>query len=242
MTVASIRNVQLANVGYVTKPLTMMMNNHQLIWITATTADNFLAGLMKNATELERTSTLPHVVGPNIQSYDLHHICLALQSCEPTTTVSVIPSCDEKYISMNFGVLVETITLDDGKVIKKYENLRSIDSFKMMNSSLEKLVDILPRHRFGILASVFPNLSSTELKLLQQKGYYPYSYVSGREKFGEKSLPPLNEWRNTLEGNAVTITQENLNHDNVEHSELPNSTRLPRCIPENRLRFSRMRL
>ena len=113
---------------------------------------------------------------------------------------------------MNFGVLVETITLDDRKVIKKYEKLRFIDSFTMMKASLEKLVDILPRDRFGILASVFPNQSSTELKLLQQKGYYPYSYVSGREEFSEKSLPPLNELRNTLEGNAVKITQENLNH------------------------------
>ena len=59
VTVASIRKVQLANVGYVTKPLTIMMNNRQLIWITATTADNFLAGLMKNAIEHEGTSTLP---------------------------------------------------------------------------------------------------------------------------------------------------------------------------------------
>ena len=108
---------------------------------------------------------------------------------------------------MNFGVLVETISLDDGNVIKKYENLRFIDSFKMMNS----LVDILPRDCFGILASVFPNLSSTELKLLQQKGYYPYSYVSSRKKFSEKSLPPLNERQNTLEVNSVKITQENLN-------------------------------
>ena len=113
---------------------------------------------------------------------------------------------------MNFGVLVETITLDDGKVIEKYENLRRFDSFKMMNSSLKKLVDILPRDRFGILAYVFPNLSSTELKLLQRKRYYPYSYVSGRVKFSEKSFPFPNEWCNTLEGNTVTITQENLNH------------------------------
>ena len=172
----------------------------------------FLGWAHEKCNRARRNVNFTPVVGHNIQNYDLHHICLALQSCQPTTTVSVIPSTDEKYISMNFGVLVETITLDDGKVIKKYENLRFIDSFKMMNSSLEKLVDILPRDRFGILASVFPNLSSTELKLLQQKGYYPYSYVSGREKFSEKSLPPLNEWRNTLEGNAVTKTQENLNH------------------------------
>ena len=172
----------------------------------------FLGWAHEKCNRARRNVNFTPVVGHNIQNYDLHHICLALQSCEPTTTVSVIPSTDEKYISMNFGVLVETITLDDGKVIKKYENLRFIDSFKIMNSSLERLVDILPRDRFGILASVFPNLSSTELKLLQQKGYYPYSYVSGREKFSENSLPPLNEWRNTLEGNAVTITQENLNH------------------------------
>ena len=72
---------------------------------------------------------------------------------------------------MDFGVLEETITLDDGKVIKKYENLRFIDSFNMMSSSLKKLVDILPRDCFGTIASVSPNLSSTELKLLQQKGY-----------------------------------------------------------------------
>ena len=75
------------------------------------------------------------VVGLTIQNYDLHHFCSALQS--PTTTVSIIPSTDEKYISMNFGVIVETITLDDEKVIKKYENLRSIDSFKKINSSLK---------------------------------------------------------------------------------------------------------
>ena len=36
------------------------------------------------------------VVGQNIQNYDLHNICLALQTCEPTTTVSVIPSTDKK--------------------------------------------------------------------------------------------------------------------------------------------------
>ena len=178
------------------------------------------------------------MVGHNIQNYDRHHICLALQSCEPTSTVSVIPSTDEKYISMNFGVLVETISLDDENVIKKYENQRFIDSFKMMNS----LVDILPRDCFGILASVFPNRSSTELKLLQQKRYYLYSYVSSREKFSEKSLPPLNEWRNTLKRSKNNSRKLEPRQDDVEHSELSNSTRLPRCIPGNQLRSSCMRL
>ena len=55
------------------------------------------------------------VVRHNIQNYDLHHIFLALNECEPSTNVQVIPATDEKYISMTFGVFVETITTDEGK-------------------------------------------------------------------------------------------------------------------------------
>ena len=137
MIVDSPRKVQLAGVGYITSLLTTMMNSRQLIWITSTTADNFQAGLMKNATKYERTTNLPHWWVIKTQHYDLHHICKALPSCKSTTTVSVIQSTDEKYISMNFGVLVETKTLEDGKVIKKFENLRFIESFIIMNSLLK---------------------------------------------------------------------------------------------------------
>ena len=135
----------------------------------------FLGWAYEKRSRARRNVNFTPLLDHNIQNFDLHHICLALQSCDPTTIVSVIPSTDEKYISMKFGVLVETITIEDGKVIKIYENLRLIGSFKMMNSSLEKLVHISPGDRSGILASVFPNLSSKDLKLLQ-KGYYPYSY------------------------------------------------------------------
>ena len=60
-----------------------------------------------------------------------------------------------------------------------------------MNSSLENLVDILRRDRFGILASVFPKLSSTELKLLEEKrekDITPIHIEGGREKLSEKIL------------------------------------------------------
>ena len=125
-----------------------------------------------------------------------------LQPCEPTTTVRLLLK-----ISITFGVLLEIITLDDEKKIKKDKNVRFIDSFKMMKSSLKTLVEILPRDVFGILASVFPNMSSTELKVSQQR-YYQYLGVRGGENINEKSLPPLNDCRNTVEGNAVTITLE----------------------------------
>ena len=43
---------------------------------------------------------------------------------------------------MTFGVLIDTFVTEKGKIVKIYEYLRFIDSFKMMNSSLEKLVEI----------------------------------------------------------------------------------------------------
>ena len=152
------------------------------------------------------------VVGHNIQNYDLHHICLALNECEPTTTVQVILATDEKYISMTFGVLIETITTDEGKTKKIYEYLRFIDSYKMMNSSLEKLTAILPTDQFVILNSMFPGISDSDLELLKQKGHYPYSYVSDRSKFLDTTLPPLENWRNTLEGGIVSIKETELEH------------------------------
>ena len=50
----------------------------------------------------------------------------------------------------------------------------------MMNSSLEKITEILPIDQFGILNSMFPGTSDSDLELLKQKGQYPYSYVSDR--------------------------------------------------------------
>ena len=84
---------------------------------------------------------------------------------------------------MTFGVLVETITTDEGKSKKIYKNLRFIDSYKMMNSSLEKLTDILPNEQLCILNSIFPGISGSDLQLLKQKSHYPYSYKSDRSRF-----------------------------------------------------------
>ena len=109
------------------------------------------------------------LVSHNIKNYNLDHIFLDLQSCEPTSTASKIPSIDEKYISTNFGVLVETITLEDGKVKEKNENLRFIDSIETMSSSLKTLVEFVSKDCFGTIASVFPNLFLTGIEAYPAK-------------------------------------------------------------------------
>ena len=72
---------------------------------------------------------------------------------------------------MTFGVLIDTFVTEMRKTVKIYEYLRFIDSFKMMSSSLEKLVEILPDDRFEILKAMFSTLSDANLQLLKQKGY-----------------------------------------------------------------------
>ena len=128
----------------------------------------FLGWAHEKCNRARRNIKFIPVVGHNIQNYDLHHICLALNNCEPTTTISIIPATDEKYISMTFGVLIDTFVNKKGTTVKVYEYLRFIDSFKMMNSSLEKLVEILPENQFEIMKSMFPTVSGENIQLLKQ--------------------------------------------------------------------------
>ena len=148
------------------------------------------------------------VEGHNTQNYDLHHICLALNNCEPTTTISVIPATDKKYISVTFDVFIDTFVNEKGTTVKMYEYLRFIDSFKMMNSSLE----ILPAYQLEIMKSMLPTVSGENTQLLKQKGYYTYSYMSSRAKFSDTQLPSLEKWGNTLDGGNGNITESNLAH------------------------------
>ena len=62
------------------------------------------------------------------------------------------------------------------------------------------------------MRAMFSILSDAQLQLLKQKGYYPYSYVTGRSKFSDTSLPPLSKWGNTLDGRAVRVTETKLQH------------------------------
>ena len=169
----------------------------------------FLGWAHEKCNRARRYVNLTPVVGHNIQNYDLHHICLALNDCESTTTIKVIPSTDKKYISVTFGVLIDTITTQEGRTQKIYECLRFIESYKIMNSSLEKLVENLPDTHFNIMKAMFPSDSESNAHLLKQKRYYPYSYVCDRTKCSEERLPPLSEWRNTLEGGKLAVSEEN---------------------------------
>ena len=66
------------------------------------------------------------------------------------------------------------------------KNIIFIDSMLFMNSSLVKLVKNL--NDFKYLSGVF---SGEKLKLVKEKGIYPYEYMNSFKRFKEDRLPDI---------------------------------------------------
>ena len=126
--------------------------------------------------------------------------------------MSVIPSTDEKYISLSIGVLIKTIKRKNGSEQKIFEYLRFIDSCEFLNSSLQQLADNLPSEKMSILNKFFANETEEQRCLIRQRGFYSYSYMTKREKFAEKELLPLQNWSDVLNGGKVAVSQADLEH------------------------------
>ena len=59
---------------------------------------------------------------------------------------------------------------------------------QFMNSSLDKFVKNLSDEDFKCLVEKY---GSKKLRLLKQKGAYPYEYMNSFERFNEENLPAI---------------------------------------------------
>ena len=64
--------------------------------------------------------------------------------------------------------------------------LRFIDSFNFINSSLEKVVSNLSLDKLRETEKVFKD----KIKFVSRKGVYPYDYIDSITNFNEKELLP----------------------------------------------------
>ena len=166
--------------------------------------EDFLGFAHENCNWMRRTINFTPVIGHNIANYEFHPLCWAFREIEPSTTISVIPSTDAKYISMTFSVLIKEVAGIDGKVRKIYDYLRFIDCFKFLTTSLEKLFGNLPASAFAIFDSIFDSDQSVDdLSSIKEKGIYPYSYMTDRSKFAEREFPPLEKLKNSLDNSKL---------------------------------------
>ena len=126
----------------------------------------------------------------NFSNYDAHLFIKEFGKVEGDLTV--IPQTDEKYISMTQKVKVGDV----------WREIRFIDSFRFMPSSLDKLSTNLNTNQLINLAMYFKD--EQQFDLLSRKGVYPYQWLDNETKFSEQQLPPKSEFYSSLKGEGIT--------------------------------------
>lgn len=132
------------------------------------------------------------IVFHNLSNYDAHFFISALAKNIPGQ-ISVIPCTDQQYISFT-----KTVPSNRTDKFAKFIQLRFIDSFRFMTSSLDYLSSLLPSCDKNVLRSQYKHLTEEQMQLLQRKGVFCYDYIDSWSKLDETSLPSKEQFYNNL--------------------------------------------
>lgn len=139
------------------------------------------------------------IVFHNLSGYDCH--LFIKQLGKAPGPIKILPKTKENYISFT-----KFIPISKEESIQ----LRFIDSFKFLGTSLEKLAKSMKTKEFSFLNSYFPN--EYEFNLLTRKGVYPYDHMSEWKCYDESSLPSKESFYNS-------VTNESLSDEDYEHAK-----------------------
>ncbi|KYN13228.1 hypothetical protein ALC57_14592 [Trachymyrmex cornetzi] len=106
--------------------------------------------------------------------------------------------------SIDYYVRCSTKDKNENHFQKNFLRLRSIDSFKFLSASLDKLASYLDKDKLKIVRSEFSTLSDEEFELLTRKDVFPYEYVDCVEKLQDTRLPPRELFFSSLTGDTVS--------------------------------------
>ena len=138
----------------------------------------------------------------NLSGYDSHLFIKKIGcSINKNENIKCIATNEEKYISFTKTIVTGQYTNKKGKVKDKTFDIVFKDSLKFMSSSLEALVNNLPKDAFKNLLNYF---TPKQTELLKQKGFYPYEYMDSEEKFNDTKLPPREAFYSKLSGKGIT--------------------------------------
>ncbi|XP_041985987.1 uncharacterized protein LOC121738160 [Aricia agestis] len=153
--------------------------------------------------QYKRPSFVP-IFFHNLAGYDCHLFIKALG--EVPGNIKIIPKTKENYISFTKFVPVTN---------NQFFQLRFVDSFKFLGTSLSKLSETLKPEMFKNLQNHFPD--EDEFQLLTRKGIYPYEYMNSWKRYDEKSLPPKECFYSSL-------TDHDISDEDYQHACLIWST------------------
>ena len=88
----------------------------------------------------------------------------------------------------------------EGKHVRIKHEIRFIDSFKFMASSLDNLVKNLSVDKLSQTKKAFED----KIDLLSRKGVYPYDHMTSIERFKETQLPPKEAFYSKLNDSGIS--------------------------------------
>ena len=144
------------------------------------------------------------VIFHNLSGYDAHLFVKNLGKSEGN--IKCIPNNEEKYISFSKDIVVGEYVNKKGEKVEVKHEIRFLDSFKFMASSLESLVGNLGLEKLIETRKEF----GEKAELLSRKGIYPYDYMNGIKKFSEEKLPSKEKFFSKL--NDCNISDEDFDH------------------------------
>ena len=143
----------------------------------------------------------------SLSNYDTHLFVRELSKCPGK--LNVIPETAEKYISISKSLKVgEYFHKKQEKTMPINRELRFLDSFRFLPSSLDKLASNLTSDKLHNLRNCYPE--ENEFQLLQNKGLYPYDYIDDKTKLSSEQILTKLDFYNKLKDEH--ISDENYNH------------------------------
>ena len=149
------------------------------------------------------TDKIP-VIFHNLTGYDSHFIMQKIgdvikkksyknkQGEVKQMTLNAIPNNVEKYIAIMLG-----------------QNVVFIDSFQFMSQSLEKLVNNLTKDDLKYISEIFKDKA---LKVMSQKGVYPYDYMDSFGKFNQTTFPLKEQF-------CSQLSNEHISDEDYKHAK-----------------------
>ena len=131
--------------------------------------------------------------GMNSSAYDNHYVLRAAANVSDVKDVSAIAQTREKFMSISIKT-------------KQGHHLKFNDLYRLMPSSLDKLVEARRRSglgSFSVTRQLFPNLSDDHFDLLTKKLSYPYEYISDFTRFDETELPAKEYFFSALKNKGI---------------------------------------
>lgn len=163
--------------------------------------NNYLGAAHSRCNILRRRPLFHNIIFHGASNYDFHFIFEKICDRKDVAKIDAIAQNNEKFIALYL-------------TIKNSGNnnfqVRIIDSFRFMSSSLENITKTLPKTEFHHLEQQFKYHPSCDL--LKMKNFYPYEYMDSYEKLNETCLPPISSFYSTL-------TNSQISEENYEHAQ-----------------------